>query len=250
MGTPRLATDVTQQVVWRWNEDAFGASVAADQDRHGHRDHDRDHGRSHEIEVNLRYPGQYYDTETGLFYNWNRYYNPNTGRYSRSDPIGLSGGVNTFGYVSANPLGFIDPWGLYKNGVPYDPGIEPVYPEAVVLPAVRMIGVLSKIVPSQPVGECPKEEVTKRVATQFEKKIEKQMGKRGWDKDSVNSTIENPNRTVSTSDTRWKSDGTRRDDPATAYIREDGHYVVRNNNDGTIVQISNRNATDWKSPFE
>ena len=93
-------------------------------------------------------------------------------------------------------------------------------------------------------------EVTKSVATQFEKKIEKQMGKRGWDKDSVNSTIENPNRTSSTIDTRWKSDGTRRDDPAIAYIREDGHYVVRNDNDGTIVQISNRNATDWKSPFE
>gem|GEM_PF-3027276 len=92
--------------------------------------------------------------------------------------------------------------------------------------------------------------VGKKVTTQFEKKIENQMGKRGWDKDSVNSTIDNPNKTVSTRDTRWNSDGTRRDDPATAYIREDDHYVVRNNNDGTIVQISNRNKADWKSPFE
>ncbi|OLF75149.1 hypothetical protein AWH60_11025 [Pseudoalteromonas haloplanktis] len=95
-----------------------------------------------------------------------------------------------------------------------------------------------------------KKAVTKKVATKFEKKIEKQMGKRGWDKDSVNSTIDNPNKTVSTRDTSWNSDGTRRDDPATAYFREDGHYVVRNNNDGTIVQISNRNKADWKSPFE
>ncbi|MER2499031.1 colicin E5-related ribonuclease [Vibrio neptunius] len=92
--------------------------------------------------------------------------------------------------------------------------------------------------------------VTKRVTTQFEKKIEKQMGKRGWDKDSVNSTIESPHKTVSTRDTRWNSDGTRRDEPATAYIREDGHYVVRNDNDGTIVQISNLNKADWRSPFE
>ena len=49
---------------------------------------------------------------------------------------------------------------------------------------------------------------------------------------------------------RWKPDGTRRDELATAYIREDGHYVVRNDRDGTIVQISNRNKVDWISPFE
>ncbi len=93
-------------------------------------------------------------------------------------------------------------------------------------------------------------DIKKVVTTQFEKKIEKQMGKRGWDKDSVNSTIDNPQKIVSTRDTRWNSDGTRRDEPATAYIREDGHYVVRNDNDGTIVQISNLNKADWKSPFE
>ena len=89
-----------------------------------------------------------------------------------------------------------------------------------------------------------------KISTRFEKKIEKQMFKRGWDKNSVNYTIENPNRTVATRDTRWNPDGTRRDDAATTYIREDGHYVVRNDRDGTIVQISNRNKADWKSPFE
>ncbi|BFM49946.1 colicin E5-related ribonuclease [Marinomonas sp. THO17] len=94
-------------------------------------------------------------------------------------------------------------------------------------------------------GLFGKSKVTKEVTTQFEKKIEKQMGKRDWDKDSVNSTIENPNKTVSTRDTRWNSD-----EPATAYIPEDGHYVVRNDNDGTIVQISNVNKADWKPPFE
>ena len=51
-------------------------------------------------------------------------------------------------------------------------------------------------------------------------------------------------------DMRWRADGSKRNDPAKAYIREDGHYIVRNEVDGTIVQISNRNKPNWKSPFE
>ena len=94
------------------------------------------------------------------------------------------------------------------------------------------------------------DDIAQKITTKFEKKIEKQMGNRGWDKDSVNETISNPHKTVQTKDTRWNSDGTRRDESATAYIREDGHYVVRNDVDGTVVQISNRNKSDWQSPFE
>ncbi|ANJ67403.1 hypothetical protein A9404_08435 [Halothiobacillus diazotrophicus] len=108
MGTPRLATDAKQHVVWRWNEDVFGTKASTDQERHGHRDHDWDHSRGHGIQVNLRYPGQYYDSETGLFYNWNRYYDPNTGRYQSSDLIGLAGGNNTYLYANGNPGGWID----------------------------------------------------------------------------------------------------------------------------------------------
>jgi RHS repeat-associated protein len=60
------------------------------------------------------YPGQYYDAETGLHYNYFRYYNPQTGRYITPDPIGLEGGINLFAYVANNPVNEIDPQGLYS----------------------------------------------------------------------------------------------------------------------------------------
>ncbi len=56
----------------------------------------------------LRFPGQYQDDETGLHYNWYRYYDNSIGRYVTRDPIGLGGGLNTFGYVLANPLMYFD----------------------------------------------------------------------------------------------------------------------------------------------
>jgi len=85
--TPRLGTDELQSTAWQWESDAFGNSEA----------------QIETVVVNLRFPGQYRDVESGLFYNWNRYYDPEIGRYVTSDPIGLSGGVNTYGYVYQNP---------------------------------------------------------------------------------------------------------------------------------------------------
>ncbi|RZI77646.1 MAG: hypothetical protein EOP38_28390, partial [Rubrivivax sp.] len=63
---------------------------------------------------NMRFPGQYLDKETGTLYNYYRTYNPATGRYLQSDPIGLNGGTNTYGYVEANSLSKSDPKGLYS----------------------------------------------------------------------------------------------------------------------------------------
>jgi RHS repeat-associated protein len=68
---------------------------------------------------NLRFPGQYYDGETGLHYNYFRDYNPGTGRYIESDPIGLKGGLNTYVYTLNNPLDQIDRFGLESCSLLY-----------------------------------------------------------------------------------------------------------------------------------
>ena len=88
-----------------------------------------------------------------------------------------------------------------------------------------------------------------RLEIQLGTKIEGQAAKRGWSRESVEDLINNPSRTVATRDTRHLPGGGRNDAPATGYINRSGGYVVRNDETGDIVQVSNLNDPNWKSPW-
>ncbi len=97
---PRRGIDAfTQQIVWSWDPDAFGVLQPVA-------------GLPNGVEINLRFPGQYYDAKSGLHYNLNRYYNPELGRYMEPDPIGLKGGLNPYAYAGNDPVNQVDPTGL------------------------------------------------------------------------------------------------------------------------------------------
>jgi RHS repeat-associated protein len=102
LGAPKSITQPgSNAIVWRWDSDPFGTATA-----------NQNPAGLGTFVYNLRFPGQYYDQETGLNYNYLRDYDSSTGRYVESDPIGLRGGINTYAYVGNNPLLWSDPFGL------------------------------------------------------------------------------------------------------------------------------------------
>lgn len=102
LNTPRVITDATGTEVWRWDSAPFGETLPNEQPAN----------QQTKFVFNQRFPGQYYDVETNLHYNYFRDYDPSSGRYVESDPIGLDGGINTYSYGFANSLIFIDALGL------------------------------------------------------------------------------------------------------------------------------------------
>lgn len=98
LGTPQALTDNTASIVWKANYTPFGETDITIET----------------VTNNLRFAGQYYDRESSLHYNYFRDYDPELGRYIQSDPIGLAGGINTYGYVEGNPVNYVDPLGLIK----------------------------------------------------------------------------------------------------------------------------------------
>jgi RHS repeat-associated protein len=99
LGTPQVLFDAQGEIVWKAEIDLYGVvnvQVA-------------------KVGCPWRWPGQYEDEETGLYYNRFRYYDREAGRYINQDPIGLKGGTALYAYVP-DPLSWIDALGLSKQG--------------------------------------------------------------------------------------------------------------------------------------
>jgi RHS repeat-associated protein len=121
LNTPRLINDDSNKAVWQWPYSAFGDNQpvgilkATTNPANAYTQDPTTNARLQAtgaaITYNLRYPGQYSDTESGMFYNTQRSYSASQGRYTQNDPIGLAGGWSRYGYASANSLRFIDPTG-------------------------------------------------------------------------------------------------------------------------------------------
>jgi RHS repeat-associated protein len=99
--TPRVLTSSTGTVIWNWpiKGNPFG---------------DKQPAALAGYAYNLRFAGQYYDAEAGLYYNVHRYYAPGSGRYTQVDPLGLVAGMSTYAYVGGNPISYVDPFGLWQ----------------------------------------------------------------------------------------------------------------------------------------
>lgn len=97
--TPRVGTSLSALAVWRWDGSAFGSSTPTGS-----------------LTVNLRFPGQYFDQETGVSQNWMRTYDASSGRYLESDPLGSVAGENTYAYVGGKPSSLSDLMGLMGGG--------------------------------------------------------------------------------------------------------------------------------------
>ncbi|WP_276528074.1 RHS repeat domain-containing protein, partial [Pectobacterium aquaticum] len=116
-GTARELCSEEGEIRWRGEQGLWGA----------HREERRPiplrrylgDAANEEVYCELRYQGQLYDAETGLYYNRHRYYDAESGQYLSPDPIGLRGGIRPQAYVH-NPLEWVDPFGLEKKG-PHDP---------------------------------------------------------------------------------------------------------------------------------
>jgi RHS repeat-associated protein len=248
LGTPQKMTDADQKVVWSRVAEPFGETLRIDGP----------------ATLNIRGRGQYHDSESGLLYNLNRSLDPRSNIYTQSDPTGLLGGINPRIHVGQNPINRVDPSGLDEmapgtwnwllnppstNGSQCSSSsVSPSYPYPYFTPQNFMdnLLLLGMLVPA--LGEFA---ATGEGALDIgiDQKIFNQMDSRGWNSNSIQSTVDDP---YATSSALNKATG----ENATAYYNADGSYVVRDNSTGQIIQISNKNNSNWipdssiKNPYK
>ncbi|MCR9095049.1 MAG: DUF6531 domain-containing protein [bacterium] len=107
LGTPAILVDSQEEPVWSSDYRSFGSAIV---------DENPD-GDSVNVSMNLRFPGQYFDSESGLHYNRHRYYDPSSARYVSADPIGQRGGLHLYQYARNSPSQALDPMGLFTFSV-------------------------------------------------------------------------------------------------------------------------------------
>ena len=219
----------------------------------------------------FQYTGQQVDGN-GLVYLRARYYDPTSGRFlSRDISFGATASpltLNRYTYVRNGPVNLVDPMGLSSSralSAPRTPmradcsGSDPTNLTYLLCPDsgaqlvggvgfIRIPNALRALIDSiRDKLSAPAQGAQTPYTTG--QKVQDQMTKRGWTDTLIQDTLDNPSRTVATQDTRYLPGGGRMSDPATAFIRKDGSYVVRNDVTGDIVQISDRFDPGWKAPW-
>jgi RHS repeat-associated protein len=206
---------------------------------------------------------------SGELYKRNRYYDPTQGRFTQEDPIGLAGGLNAYGFANGDPITYSDPFGLCgeKGGQPCPvlfggcPAISDAcdsaplgqlgvdHPKLAIAGGLTLVGASfgEAIADAVELGAGLYKTVRKAfeshsapLASNITKKISRQLGRRGWSAGDIDQTVNSP---FTTRPSINRATGNR----ATAFYREDGSYVVRDDGTGDIVQISDRKSpSSWK----
>jgi RHS repeat-associated protein len=203
----------------------------------------------------LKFSGKEREAYSGLDYFGARYYDQNRYRFISVDPIINKEEAfvnpqlwNLYAYCRNNPIKYFDPTGMISESMgKYEYTVADHLGKASNDPVSRFIaaelatgyimgGSIAALLKALKWGvRAYRTSSYLARTTKLGAKIFKQMGKRGWNKNKILKLIKKPFQTVKTRDTRWVNRSKRLDDPATAFIDKNGHYVVRNDITGDIV---------------